>query len=377
MNFYYSRRCMTTLLLNYFSLRLSLTLLLTLSLMTIFSMAFAESGYEHAFLENDVLEFADSRSKDSEGAEVFKRRSDRSLSCSAWKKRLSWLSRRQESRRQQSRMAQASPNLSNVPYGTQSLQTLDIYFPTESSMGHRQNSQQRTILMMVHGGGWCVGDKAMSGVVTNKLAWAKRHNMIFISVNYPMVDEGSDAIAQANHIAEALYYAQQHAHDWGGDSQHVILMGHSAGAHLVSLVNASEQLRRQHDLRPWLATISLDAGAIDVVKQMPQVYPFLKQRYLEAFGPSESTWKRASPYHQLSAGATPWLGVCSTKRKDQPCAQAENYVQKSKSFGMIANVLPLSLQHGEINNQFGLENSYTRDVERFLSLVLPQQEFMF
>lgn len=344
---------------------------LMLSMMTTFSMAFADSGHENVFLEKDALEFGDSRSEDSEGTEVFKRRSDRSLSCSAWKKRLSWLSRRQESRRQESRMAQASPNLSNVPYGTQSLQTLDIYFPTESSMGHRQDSQQRTILMMVHGGGWCVGDKAMSGVVTNKLAWAKRHNMVFISVNYPMVDEGSDAIAQANHIAEALHYAQQHAHDWGGDPQHLILMGHSAGAHLVSLVNASEQIRRQHDLRPWLATISLDAGAIDVVKQMPQVYPFLKQRYLEAFGPSESRWKLASPYHQLSAGATPWLGVCSTQRKDKPCQQAQAYADKSKAMGVDASLLPLDMNHGAINSQLGDDNTYTKAVEKFLTPILP------
>ena len=67
-------------------------------------------------------------------------------------------------------------------------------------------------------------------------------------------------------------------------------MGHSAGAHLVSLVNADASIRRVNAVQPLLGVVSLDAGAIDVVRQMPNVYPFLEVRYREAFGDTESAF---------------------------------------------------------------------------------------
>jgi len=44
-------------------------------------------------------------------------------------------------------------------------------------------------------------------------------------------------------------------------------------------VNADARIRQASGMRPVLGTVSLDAGAIDVVRQMPNVYPFLKTRY--------------------------------------------------------------------------------------------------
>lgn len=358
MKFYYSRPCKI------------LLLLICIELLSFPTIGFAEPEDEDAWMEIDNQEIANYPAQSKQHARFFKRRSDTSLSCSAWKKRISWLSRRQHQP-----STDMLPDVQNVSYGNAPLQTMDVYLPNNAQNHPSQSAQLHPVIVMVHGGGWCVGDKAMPKVVSNKLAWAKRRNMIFISINYPMVDEGSDALTQGHHIAASLHHIQQHVSEWGGDTQRMILMGHSAGAHLVSLVNASAQLRRNHQLRPWLATISLDAGAIDVVKQMPQVYPFLKQRYLEAFGPSESSWKLASPYHQLSAGATPWLGVCSTQRKDNPCQQAESYNKKSESLGIVSQVLPLAKSHGEINNDLGLDNRYTRSVEQFINQVASQSVF--
>ena len=94
-----------------------------------------------------------------------------------------------------------------------------------------------------------------------------------------------------------------------------------------------------HGMPLLLGTVSLDAGAVDVVKQMPNVYPFLKTRYREAFGDTEAQWVTASPYHRLDRSAAPWLGVCSTTRKDDPCGQARAYVAKSRGLGVMADML--------------------------------------
>ncbi|MCE4554466.1 alpha/beta hydrolase [Roseateles cellulosilyticus] len=281
-------------------------------------------------------------------------RSD-AMSCADWSQRVNRLQQRLAGRH-----SGPTPDLKDVAYGPRPLQTLDIY--------RAQGGGGRApVVLMVHGGGWCVGDKAAGGVVQNKVErWTPR-GLIVVSANYPMVSDGDNALAQAHHIARALAFVQAHAVEWGGDGSRVVLMGHSAGAHLVSLVNASSAIRAAEGARPALGTVSLDAGAVDVVTQMPQVYPFLKTRYREAFGTTEAEWIPASPFHQLTAGASPWLGVCSTQRKDDPCAQARAYVDKSRSLGIPADVLPQPKNHGAINKTLGEPGAYTDAVERFMA----------
>lgn len=254
-----------------------------------------------------------------------------------------------------------TPDLKDIAYGRGDLRTLDVYGVKQYGDG------PAPVIVMVHGGGWCVGDKAGPGITENKVSRWVNKGFVFVSVNYPMINEGSDALAQANDVAKAVSFVQNNAASWGADPGRVILMGHSAGAHLVSLVNADAEIRKANGVRSLLGTISLDAGAIDVVRQMPNVYPFLRTRYREAFGDTEQQWIVASPFHRLDRSAGPWLGVCSTVRKDDPCGQARAYEAKSESLGIRAGVLPEALSHGAINKELGLPGAYTSAVEVFMA----------
>jgi acetyl esterase/lipase len=286
------------------------------------------------------------------------------MGCAEWSKRVDRLAQRS-----QGRHAGPAPDRRDVAYGPAPRERLDVFLPQTATSGGMPGGAP--VIVMVHGGGWCVGDKAMAGVTEGKVArWVSR-GFVFVSVNYPMVDDGADALAQGGEIAKATAFVQAHAADWGGDPAKVVLMGHSAGAHLVSLVNADAALRRAHGVRPLLGTVSLDAGAIDVVTQMPNVYPFLKVRYREAFGDREAQWIAASPYHRLDRSAAPWLGVCSTTRKDDPCAQARAYVEKSRALGVPAEALPQPMGHGALNASLGDDSDYTRAVEAFLARLDP------
>ena len=122
---------------------------------------------------------------------------------------------------------------------------------------------------------------------------------------------------------------------------------------------------------PADASVSLDAGAIDVVTQMPNVYSFLKMRYREAFGTTQAEWIAASPFHVLDRTAAPWLGVCSTKRKDDPCAQARAYADKSNGLGVHAAALPERMSHRAINAELGEQGEYTDGVESFMATLDP------
>ncbi len=283
------------------------------------------------------------------------------MSCEEWARKVNRLQKRGDAKN-----AGPAPDLKNVAYGGASLEKLDVFFA-----GKKSTVTLAPIILMVHGGGWCVGDKGGAMMTENKVARWVPKGLVFISINYPMINDGSNALAQASHVAKAAAFVQANAQKWGGDPTKLVLMGHSAGAHLVSLVNASAKIRQANGMRPILGTVSLDAGAVDVVKQMPNVYPFLKTRYREAFGTTEAEWITASPFHQIDPSAAPWLGVCSSSRKDDPCGQAKAYADKSKSLGIKAAVQPERKNHSAINKELGKPGDYTSKVESFMASLDP------
>lgn len=251
--------------------------------------------------------------------------------------------------------------LADVAYGPDDDQRMDIYLPAEAG------ARPAPVILMVHGGGWRHGDKAMDRVVENKAARWVPKGLVFISVNYPMVPE-ADPVVQADHVARALAAAQKAAPDWGGDPARVILMGHSAGAHLVSLLNADPARAEALGAKPWLGTISLDSGALDVPAIMQRKHHRL---YDEAFGDDPALWQAASPIHRLTAAAQPWLGVCSEMIRDS-CPENRAFADRAKSLGLTAEVLPEKLRHGQINAELGKPGAYTDAVEAFLASLDPQ-----
>jgi acetyl esterase/lipase len=244
--------------------------------------------------------------------------------------------------------------LSDIAYGEAPAQKMDVYLPA--------HAEHAPVIFMVHGGGWRRGDKAASQVVDNKVARWVVQGFIFISVNYRMLPE-ADPLMQADDVARALAAAQSRAATWGGDPDKFILMGHSAGAHLVALLSAAPARAQAQGARPWLGTVVLDSAAVDVAQIMQRRHMPL---YDDAFGKDAAFWKSASPIQQLSAEAKPILLVCSTKRRDKPCDQADAFAAKAAALGVRAEVSGQALSHGEINHNLGLPGSYTDTVERFM-----------
>lgn len=246
----------------------------------------------------------------------------------------------------------------DVVYGNDPHQRFDVYLPAHASAA--------PVIFMVHGGGWRRGDKDAIGVVQNKIdRWLPR-GFIVISTDYPMLPD-TPPLQQARQVARALAQAQRKASDWGGDPSRFILIGHSAGAHLVALLTAEPALAQAQGAQPWLGTISLDSAALDVVKIMQGRH---LQLYDEAFGSQPSDWLAASPYQQMHGRIVPFLAVCSSQRRES-CPQAHAFVRKAESFGSRARVLEEDMRHGEINAQLGLPSAYTDAVEQFMASLDP------
>jgi acetyl esterase/lipase len=241
----------------------------------------------------------------------------------------------------------------DVAYGKSEQQRMDVYLP--------RHAAGAPVIVMVHGGGWRRGDKGAQGVVQNKMSRWTSQGFIFISINYRLLPEAAP-IEQAHDVARALAAAQGKAEEWGGDPEKFILMGHSAGAHLSTLLAASPELARQAGVRPWLGTVALDSAAFNVVQIMETRHPGL---YDQAFGDDPAYWRRASPYYRVTAAMRPLLAVCSTRR-DESCQQAHQFDDKAATLKVRVKVLEEDLSHGEINKELGIESSYTDAVESFM-----------
>jgi acetyl esterase/lipase len=248
----------------------------------------------------------------------------------------------------------------NVAYGPDGAQTMDIYLPA--------HVQGAPVILMVHGGAWTMGDKSIGRMYANKVAYWIPKGYIFISINNRLLPAAAP-LEQANDVARALAFAQHNASTWGGDPARFVLMGHSAGAHLVDLLAANPGIAYRQGARAWLGTISLDTATLDVPATMSaRHYRF----YDDAFGRDPAYWAKASPMQQLTAAPKPMLLVCSTMRPDHPCPQAQRFADKVRQLGGRATVLPEKMTHREINEQLGLPGHYTDAVESFLhSLTLP------
>lgn len=248
----------------------------------------------------------------------------------------------------------------NIAYGPSEAQTMDVYLPPDP--------QSAPVILMVHGGAWTMGDKSMSRMFTNKVTYWLPRRYIFIAIDNRLLP-AADPLEQANDVARALAFAQDKAKTWGGDPTRFVLMGHSAGAHLVDLLAADPAIAYSQGAKPWLGTISLDTATLDVSETMSaRHYGF----YDSAFGKDPAYWAKASPMQRLTAAPKPMLLVCSTVRPDHPCPQTQRFVAKVTSMGGKATLLPENLTHRAINENLGLPGTYTDAVEMFLrSLGLP------
>nr|WP_297350924.1 alpha/beta hydrolase [uncultured Caldimonas sp.] len=245
----------------------------------------------------------------------------------------------------------------DVPYGPHDDQRMDVYLPA--------GARNAPVLFLVHGGGWRHGDKAHADFVQHKVGhWAPK-GYVVVSVNYRMLPD-ADPVEQARDVARALAAAQRQAESWAADAGRFVLMGHSAGAHLVALLTADTGLAQREGVRPWLATVALDGAALDVVAVMQGKHLRLHD---QAFGTDPAFWAKASPMHRLEVSAVaprPMLLVCSSRRRES-CPQAHALAGKARSLGAVATVLEEDLSHAEINQRLGLPGGYTERVDRFIS----------
>ncbi len=239
--------------------------------------------------------------------------------------------------------------LRDVAYGADKAQRFDVHLPA------RPAATPAPVIFFVHGGAWAFGDKANRQVVEPKVAHWVEHGWAVVSADYRMLP--TPVSAQAEDVAAAIAFAQSQAARWGLDPGRFVLMGHSAGAHLVALVGSGRP-----PATPWRGLVLLDSAALDVPAIMERRHLPLYDR---AFGADPQAWTALSPIARMAQAPAPLLAVCSTRRRES-CGQADRFVAKANGLGGQARVLREDLSHMEINATLGAPSDYTAQVDAFL-----------
>ena len=252
----------------------------------------------------------------------------------------------------------------DIAYGPARLQKIDAYPAPAATCG------QNPVVVWVHGGGWRVGDKAR---LEAKRGWARQHGWTLVSVNYRLSDPDVPAARRVRYpthnrdVGRAVSWVLDHIARYGGDPTRIALIGHSAGAQIVSSVGVDERYLRA-DVRPSLCgVVSLDTEGYDVEAQI-RGGGRTALLYRNAFGNVPAVWRDASPVNHLDAGDAPHLVIRRGTRHRQ-LVQA-HYAQALRDGGIPTTVVPTpGYSHGEVNRYLGSvdDDLMTPHVEDFLN----------
>lgn len=245
--------------------------------------------------------------------------------------------------------APTAPAPLTLAYGADPLQKLDLW----RAQGR---SAKAPLLLYVHGGGWKRGSKDNA---TSR--WAPVHfpasGYAFASIDYRLVPDAT-VEEQASDVAHALKALLDRAESLGIDRSRVVLMGHSAGAHLVALVGTDKRYLQAAGLSfaDLAGVIPNDGAAYDVPTQLADGPGIMQPTYAQAFGSNPARQRALSPTLQAAAPNAPAFLLLHVQRPDG--------VRQAQALGTALARAGSSVEYGsfpgeglkghmEINRQLG------------------------
>ena len=228
--------------------------------------------------------------------------------------------------------------------------SLDLYLP---SPAHRR-SARAPIILYLHGGGWMAGSKEQSFL--QPLVFVPE-GFVYASANYRLRPEATLA-EMAQSAADALGWLARHAGEFGGDPHRIFLIGHSAGAHLVSLLgtNAAFLERAGVPRASVRGVISLDTAVYDLPGLLGSTAAPIHRT---VFGTDRELQEEVSPWHHVEYGVpqSAFLVFYSDGRPEA-LTQAIPFGRRLREAGHLAEVVEaVDHDHGQVNQLLGTEGN--------------------
>lgn len=202
-----------------------------------------------------------------------------------------------------------APGGETISYGSNALQNLDMWRA-------KDRKGPAPLVVFVHGGGWKRGSKD-NATGPFKPVHYTGEGYAFASINYRLVPDAT-VEEQAADVAMAVRALIDRANNLGIDRRRIVIMGHSAGAHLVAIVGTDERYLRGAGLgfADIAGVIPIDGAAYDVPAQMKDGPPIMQATYKQAFGNDLVRQKMLSPTLQAAAPNAPQFLLLYVQRPD-------------------------------------------------------------
>lgn len=129
----------------------------------------------------------------------------------------------------------------DLRYGSLPRQRLDIYSP--------RDAVSRPVVVFWYGGSWTHGSKSDYRFVGAALA---ERGIVVVVPDYRLYPEVKFPLF-LHDAAQSVAWVQQHVAEFGGDPHRIVLMGHSAGAHMAAYLAFNHQFLEDDGGRPeWI-----------------------------------------------------------------------------------------------------------------------------
>lgn len=155
----------------------------------------------------------------------------------------------------------------DISYGPDSRHRLDVYTP--------ERAADAPVVVFFYGGTWMSGSKHEYLYVAAALA---ARGIVTVIPDYRLYPDIKFP-AFLEDAASAVAWVQRHIGEHGGNAHNIILMGHSAGAHIAAMLALDEAYLSAARARPVQGMIGL-AGPYDFL-------PFRREDLKDMFGPPE------------------------------------------------------------------------------------------
>jgi acetyl esterase/lipase len=255
----------------------------------------------------------------------------------------------------------------HVPGVAPNLTSLDLYLPRGACRAGRRRAP---VVVWVHGGGYAVGDKAQQ--VAAKVRLFTRRGWIFASVNYRLSRAGDPSSARFldhyDDVAAAVAWLRRHIAARRGDPSRIALLGHSAGADIVSnvAVNPRYLAGRGQPLTALRCAAPLDTAGFDKAR---------------ASGREQRQWRVAlgnEPTYLRSTSATllvrPGIGIPPTftvfRGTPGRIAIEQGFAAALRGAGVPVTLVDArALTHAQVNRRIGApgDTVMTPPLVRFLT----------
>ena len=250
---------------------------------------------------------------------------------------------------------------STVVYGTDARQQVDLYTP-DDAVG------DAPLVVFVHGGGWQIGNRSL---VQAKPQHFKDAGYVFASAGYRLLPD-APVESQAADLGAALKALRAQAETGGFDPDTIVLMGHSAGAHLAALV-ASDPQYAGDAFGAIRGVVLLDGAGYDVMTAAATPTMELPTLYKDVFGTDPARQKALSPITHVGGKDAPhWLALYVAERPGSKM-QSDALMAALAKAGKDAKAVAITgTDHGRMNRELGTEagKAQTEAVDAFLKRVL-------